>query len=137
MDRPATSLLDRFAGLEDPRQQAKVPYPLPEILLLLLCASLAGADDLAEVELRGGEHLAFLPRFLPCRHGVPSHDTPGAVLAALDPELFKACLTSWVEGLREVKPDLVAVDGETSRRTRAKQARRAAAPRLRVKQLAP
>ena len=29
-----TSLLDRFAALEDPRQRAKVLYPLPEILLL-------------------------------------------------------------------------------------------------------
>src|SRR3954471_11792924 len=42
-DRPF--LLDHFAALEDPRQRAKVLYPLPEILLLLLCATLAGADD--------------------------------------------------------------------------------------------
>jgi predicted transposase YbfD/YdcC len=120
VDRPAASLLDHFSALEDPRQTAKVPYPLPEILLLLLCATLAGADDLAEIELWGGGHPAFLRRFLPCRHGVPSHDTLGAVLAALDPELFKACFTSWVEGLREAEPDLVAVDGKTSRRTHAR-----------------
>ena len=43
-----TSLLDRFAVLEDPRQRAKVLYPLPEILLLLLSATLAGADDCVE-----------------------------------------------------------------------------------------
>src|SRR3982751_496339 len=42
-DRPF--LLDHFSALEDPRQRAKVLYPLPEILLLLLCATLAGADD--------------------------------------------------------------------------------------------
>jgi hypothetical protein len=28
-------LLDHFAALSDPRQQAKVPFPLPEILLLV------------------------------------------------------------------------------------------------------
>ncbi len=50
----------------------------------------------------------------------PRRDTLGAVLAALDPELFKACSTSCVEGLREVEPDLVAIDGKTSRRTRAR-----------------
>jgi predicted transposase YbfD/YdcC len=122
MARPAapTSLLDRFAALEDPRQQAKVLYPLPEIVLLLLCATLAGADDLAEIGLWGEEHLAFLRRFLAYRHGVPSHDTLGAVLAALDPELFKACFTSWVEGLREAEPHLVAIDGKTSRRSHAR-----------------
>ena len=94
MDRPATgpSLLDHFAALEDPRQQAKVLYPLPEILLLLLCATLAGADDVTEVGIWGGENLAFLRRFLPYRHGIPSHDTLGEVIAALDPSLFKALL---------------------------------------------
>src|SRR4051794_9101623 len=64
VDRPATSpsLLDHFAALEDPRQRAKVLYPLPEILLLLLCATLAGADDLAEIELWGEEHRWVLSR---------------------------------------------------------------------------
>src|SRR3954447_8640010 len=58
MDRPATgpSLLDHFAALEDPRQRAKALYPLPEILLLLLCATLAGADDVTEVGIWGGEN---------------------------------------------------------------------------------
>src|SRR4051794_37037023 len=85
MDRPATgpSLLDHVAALEDPRQQAEVLYPLPEILLLLLCATLAGADDVTEVGIWGGENLAFLRRFLPYRHGIPSHDTLGEVIAAL------------------------------------------------------
>src|SRR3954454_10824260 len=99
VDRPATSpsLLGPFAALEDPRQRAEVLYPLPEILLLLPCATLAGADDVVEIALWGDEHLAFLRRFLPCEHGVPSHDTLGAVIAVLDPELFKACFAAWVE----------------------------------------
>src|SRR5690242_12584206 len=122
VDRPATSpsLLDHFAALEDPRQQAKVLYPLPEILLLLLCATLAGADDVTEVGLWGGENLAFLRRFLPYRHGIASHDTLGEVIAALDPALLKSCFASWVEGLRAAEPDIIAVDGKTSRRTHAR-----------------
>jgi DDE_Tnp_1-associated len=121
MPQPSgTSLLERFATLEDPRQTAKVLYPLPEILLLLLSATLAGADDCVEIELWGEEQLAFLRRLLPYRHGIPSHDTLTGVLAALDPALFKACFVSWVEGLREAEPDLVAIDGKTSRRTHAR-----------------
>ena len=118
------SLLDHFAALEDPRQQAKVLYPLPEILLLLLCATLAGADDLAEIEIWGEEQLAFLRRFLPFQRGIPSHDTLGCVLAALDAELFKACFTAWVEGLRAPAPDRIAIDGKTSRRSHARGAGR-------------
>lgn len=45
-----TTLLDQFSALEDPRQAWKVVYPLPEILLSVLCASLAGADDFVEIE---------------------------------------------------------------------------------------
>jgi hypothetical protein len=35
-------LLGHFAALSDPRQHGKVLYPLPEILLLVLSATIAG-----------------------------------------------------------------------------------------------
>ena len=43
------SLLDHFSALTDPRQQGKVLYPLPEIMLLILCGTLAGAEDFVEI----------------------------------------------------------------------------------------
>ena len=114
------SLLDHFSTLKDPRQTWKIVYPLPEILLLVLAATLAGADDFVEVRLWGRQHLPFLRRFLPFRSGIPSHDTLNDVVNALDPELFQRCFSSWVEGLREAQPDIVAIDGKTSRRCHAK-----------------
>lgn len=114
------SLLDHFSVLEDPRQAWKVLYPLPEILLLVLAATLAGADDFVEARLWGRQHLAFLRRFLPYRHGIPSHDTLGDVVNALDPVLFKTCFVTWVAQLREAEPDIVAIDGKTSRRSHAR-----------------
>jgi predicted transposase YbfD/YdcC len=114
------SLIEHFSALEDPRQAWKVVYPLPEILLLVLCATLAGADDFVETEAWGGEHLGFLRRFLPYADGIPSHDALNDVMNALDAGLFAACFTAWVEGLREAEPDIVAVDGKTSRRTHAR-----------------
>jgi predicted transposase YbfD/YdcC len=111
------SLLDQFSALDDPRQAAKVLYPLPEILLLLLCATLAGADDFVEMTLWGGRNIDFLRRLCPFAHGIPSHDTLGEVIRAVDPELFKSCFMSWVEGLRDSAPDTIAIDGKTSRRT--------------------
>ena len=100
-----TSLLDQFAALADPRQVAKALFPLPEILLMVLAATLAGADDFVEVRAWSAERPAFLRRFLPYANGVPSHDTLNHdtlnnVVNALDPALFKRCLVSWVEGLR-------------------------------------
>jgi predicted transposase YbfD/YdcC len=110
-------LIDHFSTLKDPRQAWKVIYPLPEIMLLVLCATLAGADDFVEARLWGVRNLAFLRRLLPFKDGLPSHDTLNDVINALDPALFKTCFATWVEGLRETEPDIVAIDGKTSRRT--------------------
>jgi hypothetical protein len=118
MAAPVTlPLLDHFAALSDPRQNAKVWYPLPEILLLVLSATLAGADDFVEVTLWGAEHLAFLRRFYRYDRGIPSHDTLCDVFAALDPAMFKACFLSWIGGLRDDDPEIIAIDGKTSRRS--------------------
>lgn len=114
------SLLDHFSALEDPRQNWRVLYPLPEILLLVLCATLAGMEDFTEITLWGKERLGFLRRFLPYERGMPSHDTLGDVVGALEPELFKACFLAWVEGLRDQEPEIIAIDGKTSRRTHAR-----------------
>lgn len=111
------SLLEHFSALDDPRQSWKVVYPLPEVLLLVLCATLGGAEDFVEVVRWGRSKLDFLRRFLPYERGVPSHDTLCDVVSALDPELFKATFSAWVEDLREAEPDIVAIDGKTSRRS--------------------
>ncbi|MDQ2861897.1 MAG: ISAs1 family transposase [Pseudomonadota bacterium] len=114
------SLLDHLSALKDPRQAWRVLYPLPEIMLLVLCATLAGMEDFVEIKLWGDQRLEFLRRFLPYERGVPSHDVLGDVMSALDPELFKGCFTRWVEGLRDERPEVIAIDGKTSRRTHAR-----------------
>ena len=47
--------LSHFAVLRDPRQATKVLYPLAAILLLMLCGTIAGADDFVEIGLWGSE----------------------------------------------------------------------------------
>lgn len=112
------SLLDHFSALEDPRQVWKVGYPLPEILLVVLCGTMAGAENFVEVERWAKRKLGFLRRLLAFRRGIPSHDTLNDVLNALPAAAFSECFTAWVESLREREPDIVAIDGKTSRRAR-------------------
>ena len=115
----ALPFLAHFTALRDHRQAAKVLYPLPGLLLLLLCGTVAGADDFVELAPWGSEHLRFPRRFLPFARGIPSHDTLCEVVAALDPALFKTCFTNWVERLRDRGPETITVDGKTSRRSHA------------------
>lgn len=114
-----TPLLDHFSALDAPRQAGKVVYPLPEILLLILCGVMAGADDFVEIERWGNRKLEFLRRLRPFARGVPSHDTLNDVMNALPATLFSDCFAAWVAGLREAEPDIVAIDGKTSRRAKA------------------
>lgn len=55
---------------------------------------------------------------LPFKKGIPSHDTLNDVMNALDPAMFSDCFIAWVADLREDEPDIVALDGKTSRRAR-------------------
>ena len=122
MDHPpeATSLLHHFAALKDPRQRVKVIYPLPEILLLILCASIAAADDFVEVQHWAETHMDLLRRFLPYKDGIPRHDALNDLMNALDHKLFSECFITWVDGLGEGDLDIVSVEGKTSRRSHAK-----------------
>ena len=112
------ALLDHFSALDDPRQSWKVVYPLCEVLLTILCGTLAGAEDFVEIERWGRRKLDFLRRLLPFDKGIASHDTLNDVMNALPAALFGECFTAWVEALRDGQPDIVAIDGKTSRRAR-------------------
>ena len=116
----SAAFLNHFSTLEDPRQSWRVLYPLDEILLLLLCATLSGMEDFSEVCLWGRERLSFLRRFLPFDRGVPSHDALNDLVNTLDAETFKSCFSSWIETLCDTDPEIVAIDGKTSRRTHAR-----------------
>ena len=117
------SFLDHFAALRDPRQAWKVVFPLSEVLLVVLCGTIAGAEDFVEIRRWGRLHMDFLRRFLPFAHGIPSHDTLNDIFNAIDAELFATCFTAWVASLCAADPDadrgpeIVAIDGKTSRRT--------------------
>jgi predicted transposase YbfD/YdcC len=114
------SLIDYFSVLDDPRQAWKVEYPLPEMLLLVLCATLAGAETFVEATQWGRTKLGFLRKLLPFKRGIPSHDALNDVVNALDANLFSECFSTWVDSLRDNDPEIVAIDGKTSRRAHSR-----------------
>jgi len=106
-----------FFEVPEPRQKAKVLYPLPELLLCCLVAVLCGAEGWVEVEEYGEAKLDFLRRFLPFAQGIPSHDTFSDVFNALDRERFKAAFIAWTAALQQNIREIVAIDGKTLRRS--------------------
>src|SRR3546814_3956627 len=59
------ALLEHFSQIEDPRDPWRVAHPLPEVLLLAVCGTIADCDDYDHIAAWGEAHLAFLRRFLP------------------------------------------------------------------------
>jgi len=110
-------MLDHFAVVGDPREACKVKYPLPEVLFLVTCASIAGCDDYDEIADWGKHHQAFLKRYSEYFFGTPKEDWLRVVLNRIDPALFEACFTAWARSLRPDAADLIALDGKTVRRS--------------------
>ena len=111
------SLLEHFSEIDDPRETWRVAHPLPEVLFLVVCASIASCDDFDDIAEWGDNHLAFLRRFLPYHYGVPGPRWLNILMNRIDPDLFSACFMSWASGLRPDAPGLIALNGKTSRRS--------------------
>jgi predicted transposase YbfD/YdcC len=110
-------LLDHFGAIADTRQSWKVAYPLREVLFLVVCGTIASGDDYDDIVDWGEAHLSFLRGFSEFHYGIPCADWLRTVMNRIDPELFAACFSSWVAECWPDKPDLVAIDGKTSRRS--------------------
>ncbi len=111
------ALLDHFAVVEDPREPWRVAHPLAEVLLLVVCGTIADCDDYEGIAEWGKAHLEFLRRFLPYHHGVPGERWLTILMNRIDPALFSDAFTSWVRETWPDRPDHVAIDGKTARRS--------------------
>lgn len=108
---------DHFADLTDPRRR-EVTYPLINIVTIMLCAVICGADDFVSIADYGRKKRKWLARFLDLSAGIPSHDRFNAVLAAIKPAEFEKCLLSWITALHAISGgQIVAIDGKMLRRS--------------------
>jgi predicted transposase YbfD/YdcC len=116
------ALLDHFGEIEDPREPWRVAHPLPEVLFLVVCGTICDCDDYEGIAAWGKAHLPFLRRYRPYHHGVPGARWLTILMNRIDPALFGAAFTDWVRATFPDRPDLVALDGKTSRRSHDRKA---------------
>jgi len=110
-------LLEHFATIDDPRDVRRITHPLAEILLLVVCGTIADCDDYDHIAAWGEAHLDFLRRHLPYENGVPGGRWLTILMNRINPALFSAVFTAWVRDTWPDRPDFVAIDGKTSRRS--------------------
>jgi predicted transposase YbfD/YdcC len=118
---PSRNLKDHFRQLADPRIGPAKRHELLDILLIAVCAMLCGAEGFTEIAQCGRCKADWFQTWLALPHGIPSHDTFNRVFGLIDPTKFMDCFMAWTQSLRQlVTGELVALDGKTLRRSRAR-----------------
>ena len=107
------SFSGHFGNLKDPRVERTKLYPLVEILFVVLCGSICGAESWRDFVLFGKEKLEFLKEYYSFANGIPSKNTFARVFAALEVEAFKGCFIEWVKSLQAILNEVIAIDGKT------------------------
>lgn len=115
--RKTPAFLYHFDKLEDPRIDRKKLYPLSEILLVVLCASICGAQSWRDFVTFGEEKLDYLRRFLPFSNGIPSKNTFARVFSSVEPLAFKECFLCWVQSFQLALKEVIAIDGKSLRKS--------------------
>lgn len=109
-----TNLEVHFGDLPDPRITAKCDHSLLNIIIIALCATIAGADSWQEIELFGKSKQAWLSQWLDLPGGIPSHDTFERVFRRLNASEFEARFIAWTQAVFvQTKGQVIAIDGKT------------------------
>lgn len=110
-----------FETLKDPRQQSKVMHNFAEIVMMVVCAVIAGCDvweDIADY-CRVKEEWLRERIGLKLENGIPSHDTLSRVFGMLDPKEFQAKFIEWAQAAcGKQTREILSFDGKTMRGSR-------------------
>ena len=103
----------------DSRQQSKVRHRLKDIIVIVLFAMLANADDWVEIGIFASYHEEYLRKYIRLENGVPSHDTIQRAMALVSPEIMQQIMAKWQEILNGDEGGklrkIIAIDGKTMR----------------------
>jgi len=107
-----------FGELTDPRVDRTKLHKLIDILVIALCAIIAGADNWEDIADFGQAKIDWFQTFLELPNGIPSHDTFNRVFARLDPQEFRSGFMGWIRAVSEViGGQVIAIDGKVLRRS--------------------
>ncbi|MFT5527898.1 MAG: putative transposase YbfD/YdcC [Pirellulaceae bacterium] len=122
------SILSCFQDLEDPRSSVNRKHLLGDLVVISICAVIAGADGPKAMGVWAASNEAWLKQHLELPQGIPSHDTIGRLLALLKPTAFQSCFQNWIRTLgtpdalsadetARGKQEVIAIDGKALRRS--------------------
>jgi hypothetical protein len=106
------SIKEGFGEVDDPRMADNQTYPLVSLLIMILCAILAGANTICDIHTYSKVKREMFKRLLSIGN-TPSYNVFWWLLTRLNPEQLESCFIHWIQSLPEGEKDrLIAVDGK-------------------------
>jgi predicted transposase YbfD/YdcC len=116
MAKSSISVKVHFRKLRDPRRKHGQRHRFLDVIVIAICAVIAGSNCWTDIAEFGRRRRAWLKRFLDLPNGIPSHDTFEGIFQLIDPRAFEACFRQWMLALAEtVGCSHIAIDGKTLR----------------------
>lgn len=117
-DQISAGIEKHFGNIEDPRIERTKLHKLADILVIAICAVIAGADNWEDIEEFGKARIEWFQSILEIPNGIPSHDTFNRLFARLEPEQFQNSFISWMKSASElIGGQVIAIDGKVVRRS--------------------
>ena len=127
-DKDTTNILHFFDELSDPRSEINRWHLLGDVILISICAILAGCDGPTGIAKWAKLKEKWLQEHLALPHGIPAKDTYRRVLSLLPPQAFQQCFSQWIDSLSfltdEQKSEhkkIIAINGKALRRSHDKK----------------
>jgi predicted transposase YbfD/YdcC len=106
------SVQEGFSNIEDPRTQDNQTYSLVHLLVMILCAILAGANNIVDIYDYSHLKLKMFQKILKIERA-PSYNVFWWLLTRLNPKQLETSLVRWVQALPEDdKEKIIAIDGK-------------------------
>jgi predicted transposase YbfD/YdcC len=118
MHQPETTLVQYFGDIEDFRLDRNKKHLLVDIIVLVVCCTICGANGFVEIEMVANAKIDWFRTFLNLPNGIPSHDTFGRIFRMLRPDVLEERFLAWVQAtFADCPVQQIALDGKQSRRT--------------------
>lgn len=114
-DPKINTMLKELSEIPDTREAIKVKHLLFEVLFIIICAIICGADSPGGIRRFAVSKYDWLKKVLLLNSGIPSRDTFARILSNLNPKPLKIFLQKWLLSFEESLGQQIAVDGKTVR----------------------
>jgi len=113
------SILTCFEELSDSQSHVNRLQVLGDQLVICIMAVIAGCDGPQAIGIWADQNQIWLQKHFKLPNGIPSHDTLGRLLTALQPKAIQACFQNWIPSVAPLPKDdttnQIAINGKVLR----------------------